>query len=145
MSYAVDVNLLIYASVRGGPHHDSATELLERCRTDRTLWCLPWITLMGYLRMVTHAAIVSPPLTPEQATRNVESLLRIPHVRVISEQDGFWDIYQEVTEGLVVRGKLVPDAHLAALLRQHGVETLYTNDRDFLKFPTLRVENPIRA
>ena len=26
---------------------------------------------------------------------------------------------------MVVRGKLVPDAHLATLLRQHGVRILY--------------------
>jgi predicted nucleic acid-binding protein len=36
----------------------------------------------------------------------------------------------------------VPDAHLAALLRQHGVGTLYTNDRDFRRFDFLRVINP---
>jgi hypothetical protein len=45
--------------------------------------------------------------------------------------------------GLIpVRGSLVPDAHLAALLRQHGVATLYTRDRDFLKFGFLDVRDP---
>jgi predicted nucleic acid-binding protein len=43
---------------------------------------------------------------------------------------------------LPVRGNLVPDAHLAALLRQHGVTTLYTNDVDFRKFTFLTVVNP---
>lgn len=32
-----------------------------------------------------------------------------------------------------VRGDLVPDAHLVAILRQHGVRTLCTRDRDFRK------------
>jgi predicted nucleic acid-binding protein len=41
-----------------------------------------------------------------------------------------------------VRGNLVPDAHLAALLRQHGVRRLYTNDADFRKFAFLDVRNP---
>jgi predicted nucleic acid-binding protein len=31
---------------------------------------------------------------------------------------------------------------LAALLRQHGVKTLYTHDRDFPKFPFLDVRDP---
>jgi predicted nucleic acid-binding protein len=41
-----------------------------------------------------------------------------------------------------VRGNLVPDAYLAALLRQHGIRILYTNDRDFKKFDFLDVRDP---
>ena len=44
-----------------------------------------------------------------------------------------------------MRGNLVPDAHLAALLRQHGIRTLYTNDSDFRRFSFLDVRNPFRA
>jgi predicted nucleic acid-binding protein len=36
----------------------------------------------------------------------------------------------------------VPDAHLAALLLQHGIRTIHTNDNDFRRFPFLKVENP---
>ena len=41
-------------------------------------------------------------------------------MRVIAEQPGFWTVYQEVTQGSVVRGSLVPDA----LLVQHEVRRL---------------------
>ena len=34
------------------------------------------------------------------------------------------------------------DAHLAALAVEHGA-TVYTTDRDFLRFPNVRVVNPI--
>jgi predicted homoserine dehydrogenase-like protein len=81
-------------------------------------------------------------LTPEQAEHNVTALLGLPHVRVLSEQEDFWHVYSEVARGLAVRGNDVPDAHLAALLRQHDVPTLHTNDRDFLKFGFLKVRNP---
>jgi hypothetical protein len=36
------------------------------------------------------------------------------------------------------------DAHLAALATEHGA-TLCTSDRDFLRFPGLRVEDPLSA
>jgi hypothetical protein len=36
----------------------------------------------------------------------------------------------------------VPDAHLAAILFQHGVRVLYSNDRDFRKFGSLEVRDP---
>lgn len=42
-----------------------------------------------------------------------------------------------------VRGNTVPDAHLAAILRQNGVTRLYTTDRDFRRFVFLRVIDPI--
>ena len=48
-----------------------------------------------------------------------------------------------VTAGAPTRGNLVPDAHLAALLRHHGVRTLYTHDRDFRKVPFLVVRDPL--
>ena len=73
---------------------------------------------------------------------DVDALVALPHVRLLSEEDGFLDVYREVTGGFPVRGNLVPDAHLAALLTQHGVGKLYTRDADFRKFPFLDVRDP---
>jgi predicted nucleic acid-binding protein len=41
------------------------------------------------------------------------------------------------------RGPLIMGAHLAALAIEHGA-TLCTNDRDFLRFPGLKVEFPLQ-
>lgn len=38
---------------------------------------------------------------------------------------------------------LVPDAHLATILFQHGIRTFYTTDADFRLFSSLRVQNPL--
>ncbi len=143
MSYSIDVNVLLYASSAKSPHHAAAMEFLRQCQTDSTIWYLTWLTLMSFLRMSTHPSILSPPLRPDDAMRSVQSLLDLPQVRLLSEGKGFWDVYLEVTRGSAVRGKEVPDAHLAALLKQHGVVTLYSNDRDFLRYPFLRVRNPL--
>jgi uncharacterized protein len=97
---------------------------------------------MTYLRVATHPTIFEHPLTPQEAVSNLEALLSRPRVRLLSEDEGFWDVYRGVTDGLVVRGNLVTDAHLAALLRQHGVRRLDTNDADFRKSRFLDVRNP---
>lgn len=65
-------------------------------------------------------------------------------MRCLAEEDGFCEVYREVTARVPTRGNLVPDAYLATLLRQHGVKTLYTRDRDFHKFEFLDVRDPIR-
>jgi hypothetical protein len=142
LSYAVDVNILLYASDESSPFSKKAGEFLKRCVTGPEVLCLAWPTLASYLRLSTHPAIFASPLTPADAENNVESLVRLAHVRVLSEQEGFWEVYRETTRGLSTRGNDVPDAHLAALLRQHDVTTFYTNDRDFLKYSFLRVRNP---
>ena len=51
--------------------------------------------------------------------------------------------YRALAKDVRARGNLVPDAHLAALLQQHGVPTLYTHDRDFRRFDFLRVIDPV--
>lgn len=66
----------------------------------------------------------------------------LPRVRMLSEGEGFLEIYREVTARFPVRDNLVPDAHLAALLPQHGVRRLYTVDRYFRKFDFVEVADP---
>ena len=55
---------------------------------------------MSYLRIATHPAIFNQPLAYEEAARNVEALLAVPHCRVISEEEAFWDHYRELTHDL---------------------------------------------
>lgn len=98
---------------------------------------------MSYLRIATHPSIFAAPLSPSEALGNVSALLQLRHVRTLSEQEGFLEIYREVSGSFPVRGNLVPDAHLAAILRQHGVRTLYTNDADFRKFDFLEIRDPL--
>lgn len=145
MSFACDVNVLLYASDTASPVHGVARQFLTEAASGRDLFCLGWPTLMSYLRIATHPGIFSAPLTPAEALRNVEGLAALPHVRFLAEQDGFLDVYRAIAAELPVRGNLVPDAHLVALLKQHGVKTLYTRDRDFRKFAFLDVRDPFTA
>jgi uncharacterized protein len=142
MSSAIDVNVLLFASDSASPLHERAAKFLEHCAEGPDVLYLAWPTVMSYLRIATHPAVFASPLTPDEASRNVETLLRLPHVRTLAEEDGFWDLYREVTKKMPTRGIDVPDAHLATLLRQHGVATLYTNDRDFRRFDFLKVRDP---
>jgi hypothetical protein len=144
MSYSVDVNVLLYASDTSNPKHPEAIRFLKQRASDPDLFCIAWSTLIAFLRVSTHPRIFARPLSPDDALANVESLLSLPRVRLLSEGEGFLEIYREVTARFPVRGNLVPDAHLAALLLQHGVRRLYTVDRDFRKFDFLEVTDPFK-
>lgn len=142
MSFSCDANVLLYASDAASTVHAAARRFLETSAAGGDLWCIGWPTVMSYLRIATHPRIFGAPLAPDEALGNVEALARVPHVRLLSEEPGFLEVYREVSGAFPVRGNLVPDAHLAALLRQHGVKTLYTRDADFRKFAFLEVRDP---
>lgn len=139
----MDANILLYASDAQSPFHERAHGFLDTCMREGSVFCLGWPTVMSYLRIATHPSVFAHPLTPAEAASNIETLIRLPHVRLLSEEEGFWEIYRNVAAQVAARGNLVPDTHLAALLRQHGVRTLYTHDRDFRKFDFLDARDPL--
>ena len=83
------------------------------------------------------------PLTPARAWENIRSILGLPRVHVVNEESSFADDYESAASAFPVRGNLVPDAHLAVILQEHGVKRLYSTDTDFRKFGFLEVINPL--
>ncbi len=145
MSFAVDANILVYASDQDSKVHRAAAEFLRRCAEGTEIFCLAWVTISAYLRIATHPGVFRRPLSPDEAMDNIASLIGLPQVRILGEEEGFWATYRDVAARIVPRGNLVPDTHLAAVLRQHGVATLYTRDRDFLRFDFLEVVDPLES
>jgi hypothetical protein len=85
--------------------------------------------------------VLPAPLSPREAIANAEALIHLPHVRTPGESEGFWDLYRS-TRNDGDRGNAIPDGHLAALMRQHGVGTIYTWDRDFRRFDGIAARDP---
>jgi toxin-antitoxin system PIN domain toxin len=141
VSVTVDANLLVYATNEADPAHMPARALVERLAAGPELVYLFWPAIMGYLRIVTHPAILPRPLAPDDAAANVSHLLALPHVRAPGETQGFWDLWRK-TAGDHARGNVVTDSHLAALMRQHEVAVIYTRDRDFRRFDGIEPRDP---
>lgn len=145
MSVAIDVNVLLYASDTDSPRHLRAVELVRELAAGPGLVYLFWPVAMAYLRISTHPAVFSRPLEPPVARANLDALLSRAHVRCPGEATGFWEIFRATADADVIRGNLVADAHIAALMRQHGVGTIWTADRDFRRFPHVTVQDPYEA
>lgn len=142
MSYSLDANVLLYASDEASPLHAEARRFLDRCATGTEMLCLCWPVLMAYVRIATHPAVFTAPLSAAVAMSNVDSLLRLPQVRAIAEGSRFWECYGRLAAGVPIRGNLVPDAHVAAILIEHGVSVIFTRDRDFRKFDGITPRDP---
>lgn len=142
MSFTVDANVLLYASDETSSYHAPARAFLEQVARGDELMYLFWPTVMAYLRIATHSAVFEKPLSPAHAIANVEQLLTLPHVQTAGEHDRFWPAYRRIAAEADVRGNLVSDAHVVALMTENGVRTIWTHDRDYRRFSGIEVRDP---
>lgn len=142
MTFAIDANLLLYASDESSPLHGRAVELLDEIVIGPEITYLFWPVAMAYLRIATHPAIFGRPLADAEARANLDALLALSHVQAIGEDDTFWARFTEVAEDVRPSGDLVSDAHLVALMLANGVRTIWTRDRDYRKFTGIRMRDP---
>jgi hypothetical protein len=142
MSFAIDANLLLYASDEQSPLHARAVELLDEIAIGPEIAYLYWPVIVAYLRIATHPAVFASPLSHANARANIEALLSLPHVQAIGEEEDFWRRFAEVADDVAPTGNLVPDAHVVALMLSNGVRTVWTRDRDYRKFSGIRVHDP---
>ena len=144
MTFAIDVNPMVYATDVDSPFHERARSVMAEIYDASEIVYLFWPVALGFLRLVTLRGVLANPLPAGDAMQAIENLIALPNVRTGAEGPGFWAELQNVTKGMVVRGKLFPDAHLVALMRTHGVTTILTHDRDFRKFDGIRVLDPFQ-
>jgi toxin-antitoxin system PIN domain toxin len=142
VTYAIDANMLLYASDESSPLHARAINLLDEVALSPEIVYLFWPTVMAYLRIATHPAVFDRPLSQADASANVEALLTVPHVQTVGESDGFWKRFTETAADVRPTGNLVSDAHLVALMLENGVRSIWTRDRDFRKFGRITVRDP---
>ena len=142
MSRTVDTSVLVYATHRASPFHHRARALVEHLVTVPGLAYILWPAVLGSLRIVTHPNILRRPLSSDAAMSNIQALVAPSHVRVSGEGYDFWAAFRSVAADVAPRGDLVSEAHLVALMREHGVSTIWSHDRDFRKFRSITVRDP---
>jgi toxin-antitoxin system PIN domain toxin len=144
VSFLVDTNVFIHAGNTRSPYHGPSKALLERCAADASdTWYISWINVFEYLRLATHPGVQKPPLPADTALGNVRTLLSLPQVRVLIEEEDFLDDYETMLSATgPVSGNLVHDARIAALMKKHGVKKIFTYDLHFRIFPFLDVSSP---
>jgi uncharacterized protein len=140
---AVDTNILVHAHRRDSPFHAVAGPALRELAEGKGAWAIPWPCLHEFYGIVTHPRIYAPPSTPAQATAQIDSWLESPTVQLLSENESYWPELRELLAKAKVQGPLVHDARIAALCLSHGVHELWSADRDFSRFPRLRLKNPL--
>lgn len=138
----VDANLLLYAKFKGFEQHQQAHAWLDKQLNARYRVGLPWSSLLAFLRLSTNPRVFDAPLASEAAWEQVRQWLELPSVWVPSPTEQHAETLGRLLRETRATGKLIPDAHLAALAIEHQL-VLCTTDGGFARFPTLRWENPL--
>jgi toxin-antitoxin system PIN domain toxin len=139
---ALDTNILVFAEIRSSPQHQRALDVLRACSEGGVAWALPWPCVYEFLRVVTHPRVYHPPVPPDVALRDLRAILASPSLVLLSETPRHAEVMDAVVRDSGATGNLLHDAHIAALCLEHGVTELVTGDRDFQRFPALKIVNP---
>jgi len=140
---AVDTNVLVYAHREDSPWHAAAYGCIEGLAQGPGTWAMPWPCLHEFLAIVTHPRIYDPPTPLAKALDQVDAWLEAPGLTLLCESGDHWSELRALLSNGRVTGGQVHDARIAALCQQHGVSELWTADRDFSRFPDLKVRNPL--
>ncbi len=139
-----DVNVLVYAH-----REDSSEDHLRYARwltelaTAREPFALSVLALTSLVRIVTNPRIFKRPSTLDEAFAFTDELVKRPTARVVAPGPDHLPIFERLCREAGATGKLVADAHHAAVAIEHGC-TMVTNDSDFDRFPGLRWRHPFR-
>jgi toxin-antitoxin system PIN domain toxin len=138
----LDANLLVYARVSSLPHHEQTRQWLDAKLNGSARVGLPWVSILAFLRLVTNPRVFEKPETIHSAWKQVESWLDCPPVWIPEPTENHRDVLASLLAQLGGGPNLIPDAHLAALAIEHGLE-LCSADGDFARFSGLKWVNPL--
>ncbi|MBZ5577092.1 MAG: PIN domain-containing protein [Acidobacteriia bacterium] len=138
-----DVNILIYAYNRDSAQHPAAEKWWEQAlQGDVGPIGLAWVTILGFLRIVTSRTVLERPLRVEDAVAIARTWLQQDSVRVVTPGEQHSEILFRLLTELGTAANLTADAHLAALALEYRAQIAST-DADFARFPGLRWFNPL--
>lgn len=140
---AVDTNILVYAHRGDSPWHAAAAACLRELAEGTAAWALPWPCVHEFLAIATHPRIYRPPTSLEGAAEQVDAWLESPSLVLLGEAEGHWTALRRLLLGGKVVGPQVHDARVAAMCLAHGIRELWTADRDFSRFASVKTRNPL--
>jgi toxin-antitoxin system PIN domain toxin len=140
---AVDSNILVYAHRDDAPFHQAAVELLGGLAESGGPWAIPWPCVHEFLAVSTSRKAYSAPSRMDVALGFMDALLGSPQLRILHETAGHWAALRTLLDRGNVWGGMIHDARIAAICIEHGVSALWSADRDFRRFPSLKVVNPL--
>lgn len=142
--FVVDTNVLVYAADADSPYHERCRERIDAWRSGADAWFLTWGIVYEFLRITTHPRVMRKPWNATAAWQFVSTLLDSQGLSLLVPTERHPAVVAQVLAEIPdLGGNLVHDAHVAVLMREHGIRRIYTRDVDFHRFPFLEPVDPL--
>lgn len=138
----LDLNILLYAVNAKSPDHRAAKQWVEAAMNGSETIALPWVVVLGFLRLATSRHVFASPLDTESALAVVDGWMDRPNVVTLDPGEQHWAIFADMISRSGTAGNHTTDAHIAALAVENGCE-LCSTDADFARYPQVRWVNPL--
>lgn len=142
---AIDTNVLIYAHRGDLPAHELAATAVNDAFSGAEAVAIPWPVAHEFLAVVTSARVFALPTPMDIAVAQLSAWLASPRAVPLHESGRHLETLSALVTAGRVTGGSTHDARIAAICLDHGVRELLTSDRDFTRYPSLRVRNPLVA
>lgn len=136
-----DLNVLVHASNRQSPFHQRARDWWSAALNGIEPVGIASVVTTGFVRLTTTVDALAP-VTVDAALSALDVWFSSPVVRWVAPTDRHLLVLRGLLSGVQRGGRLVNDAHLAALAIEHG-GTVYSQDTDFAAFRDVRWVNPL--
>jgi uncharacterized protein len=140
---AVDTNVLVYAHVPSFKQHTVALAALERLVNAGATWAIPWPCAHEFCAVVTNKKWRPDALDVKGAVDILRAWSQAPGLRFLGASASHMQNFCQTLLLSGVSGGAIHDARIVATCLDHNVSELWSADRDFSKFPGLRVRNPL--
>jgi uncharacterized protein len=136
-----DANVLVYAYDTSSPFHEKSKLWWESEINGGGSIGIPWAVTIAFLRVITHPRVFMHPIPIQEAIAIVQSWYKQPSVVPLDPGSRHLVLLVELLEQIQIGGKLVHDAHLAALAREYRAQ-IVSYDRDFERFSGVSIRSP---
>lgn len=140
---AIDTNILVYAHRLEPPFHQTAFEVIKNLAEGSSAWGMPWPCVHEFLAVVTSARVFRNPSPLITALNQISLWKQSPSLRFLAEPEGYWEVFTNSCSNAKVTGPKIHDARIAAICQAHGVDEIWTADRDFQRFSGIKAINPL--
>ena len=140
---ALDTNILVYAFMKHSPWHEAARKCIQELAEGDQSWAIPWPCYHEFIGVVTHPKIYTPSASIDNAIEYLDILRKSRSLKTIGEGPGFYEKMKTMALKANLKGGKIHDCRIAAICENHGVNLLYSSDKDFSLFPKLKCVNPL--
>ena len=93
----VDLNVLLYVVNENASHHKALLSWWESAVNGDESVGLPWVVLLGFLRITTNKRIFPNPLKPDTDIDKINARLSLDTTCLVREKEEHWEILRTLS------------------------------------------------